>query len=315
MTDPDAPLLRIATRGSPLALAQARETARRLAEIGIGARIDTFKTTGDRITDRALLAAGGKGLFTKELDEALLSGRADIAVHSLKDVPTDLPDGLSLQAYLPREDARDVLISPHAARIEDLPTGARLGTASVRRQAQALRLRPDLQPALLRGNVQTRMRKVREGEVDATVLARAGLNRLGMADVGAPIPIDTLPPAPCQGIVAIAACDDAGARIKTALAALNDSDAQIAAEAERAFLSVLDGSCRTPIAGHCRREGDSWAMIGEYLSPDGRQAWRETASGLMLADPAAAREAGRTLARTLLKAAGGKLPVVETAAT
>ena len=313
MANPTSPLVRLATRRSPLALAQARETAMRLSKVGVQVRIDTFNTTGDRIVDRALLAAGGKGLFTKELDEALLSDRAEIAVHSLKDVPTELPDGLVLAAFLPREDPRDVLIAPNAKRIEDLPKNAKLGTASIRRQAQALRIRPDLKPAVLRGNVQTRMRKVRDGEVDATFLAKAGLNRLGRSDIGSPIPVTAMPPAPCQGIVAIAAKADAPAHVQGALAAINDADAEMAAAAERAFLAALDGSCRTPIGGHCAKDAQGrWTMLGEYLSHDGGQVWRETTDALAFEGTHDAQRAGRALALRLINAAGGRLPIDET---
>jgi hydroxymethylbilane synthase len=299
--------IRIGTRGSPLALAQANDVARRLTAQGIASELVIISTTGDQITDRRLLEAGGKGLFTKELDEALLDGRVDIVVHSLKDVPARLPDGIALLAFPEREDPRDALICRHEAdSIEGLSMGAKLGTASVRRQAQALALRPDLRPVLLRGNVQTRLSKVADGTVDATFLAAAGLNRLGLLhEAKALMPLDLMPPAPCQGIVGIAALENVSERTRAALALLNHTESAIAAHAERTFLAALDGSCRTPISGYARQVAPGhWAFLGEVLSLDGRKRWRDEAEHLAHGDCV---EAALTIAERLKSAIGGSL--------
>ena len=246
--------LRIGTRGSPLALAQAREVRARLAAaLGWSAdriTIEPIRTTGDMIRDRPLSEAGGKGLFTKEIEEALLAGAVDLAVHSAKDMPTLLPAGLMIAAVLPREDARDVFISRKAGALGDLPAGATVGTASLRRQALVKHRRRDLAVVPLRGNVETRLRKLEAGEVDATVLALAGLRRLGLAAAAtAVLAVDEFLPAVGQGVIAIEA--RAGdARVCQLLDAVNHADTAIALAAERAFLAELDGSCRTPIAGH-----------------------------------------------------------------
>ena len=249
-------LFTLGTRGSPLALAQAEETRRRLAaahgwDEGRVA-IAVIRTSGDLIQDRPLAEAGGKGLFTKEIDSALLEGRIDFAVHSAKDLPTALPDGVTLAGFLPREDPRDALISKFADTIAGLPPGARLGAASLRRRAQALRLRPDLRLELLRGNVETRLKKAESGAVDATLLAMAGLKRLGLVHrARAALDIETFLPAVGQGAIALAARFGDG-RAGEALAAIGDAETATALAAERAYLAVLDGSCRTPIAGHAR---------------------------------------------------------------
>jgi hydroxymethylbilane synthase len=268
--------IRIGTRGSPLALAQAHETRRRLAaalampEAAIA--IVTIHTSGDRITDRPLSEVGGKGLFTKEIDDALLGGAVDIAVHSAKDLPTALPDGTLIAATLPREDTRDALLSPRAARLEDLPQGAVLGTSSLRRRAMALRLRPDLRVVDFRGNVQTRIRKLEEGVADATILAMAGLNRLGLtARAAGPVEGAGWLPAVAQGTIAIACrTDDAVSRER--LAAIDDPATSVTLAAERAFLAVLDGSCRTPIGGLATLAGDRLSMRGIIVRPDGSEA-------------------------------------------
>ena len=260
-----APWMKIGTRGSPLALAQAHETRRRLALVH-GAPEEHFeivviKTSGDMIQDRPLSEVGGKGLFTKELDLAQLDGAIDIAVHSAKDLPTMLPEGLVVAGYLPREDVRDAFIGGAAKTLMDLPQGARVGSASLRRQAMIRRLRPDLQVELLRGNVQTRLRKVESGEFAATLLALAGLKRLGLADKATSIlPLDLFPPACGQGAIAHHRADGRRA-IGADLAPICDAETGYALAAERAFLNVLDGSCRTPIAGHAVVAGDRAGLL------------------------------------------------------
>lgn len=270
-------LLRIGTRGSPLALAQALETRDRLAaafpelaEVG-SVEIVTFKTEGDRILDRTLSAAGGKGLFTKEIEQALIDGDVDLAVHSMKDVPTSLPDGLAIAAYLPREDHRDAWFSPKAASLDDLPDGALVGTASLRRQAIVLMRRPDLRVVPLRGNVQTRLRKLEEGQVDATLLAVAGLNRLGLADRATGVlSEDQMLPAVAQGAIGIETRigDD---RVNAYVAALNCATTTARVTAERGVLATLDGSCRTPIAALALINGDALALKALVIRPDGQQ--------------------------------------------
>jgi hydroxymethylbilane synthase len=271
------PRLRIGSRGSPLALAQAHETRERLARAhGVdpaGFEIVIIKTSGDLIQDRALAEAGGKGLFTKEIDSAMLRGEIDIAVHSSKDLPTLLPEGIEVVGYLEREDPRDALISPRAARFEDLPRGARLGTASLRRQAIAKRLRPDLEISLLRGNVETRLKRAESGEIDATLLAYAGLKRLGLADrATAVLDVDVFVPAVGQGAIGITARSGDFAAVST-LAPILHADTGLALSAERAFLTALDGSCKTPIAGHARIADGSVKFHGMLLRPDGSKAW------------------------------------------
>jgi hydroxymethylbilane synthase len=266
-------LLRIGTRGSPLALAQAHMTQAALAA-ATGAPAERFpiviiKTSGDMIQDRALAESGGKGLFTKEIDEAQLRGEIDLSVHSGKDLPTALPDGLAEAGYLPRADVRDAFIGHRARRLDDLPQGARIGTASLRRAAQLRRARPDLRIELLRGNVETRLRKVADGECDATLLAMAGLTRLGLADRAHEIlPVERFLPAVAQGAIGLVtrAGDNATADL---VAAIVDEDTTTAVAAERRFLARLDGSCRTPIAGHARIADGRLALDGEALSPDG----------------------------------------------
>ncbi len=274
--------LRIGTRGSPLALAQARLTRAALVAQGVGEaaiEIVTIRTSGDRIQDRPLSEAGGKGLFTKEIEEALLGGAIDLAVHSAKDMPTLLPDGLMLAACLPREDVRDAFISRKAAHPRDLPHGAIVGTASLRRQAQLKRLRPDLATVVLRGNVETRLRKLDAGEVDATLLALAGLKRLGLAGAAtAVLGEDEFLPAVGQGAVTIEA-RIGDARMRALLATIDDADTSTALACERAFLGVLDGSCRTPIAGHATLRGDALHVRGMILRPDGSEAFETTRSG------------------------------------
>jgi hydroxymethylbilane synthase len=270
-----APLLRIGTRGSPLALAQAHLVRARLATAeGVDAEriaIVPIRTTGDVIKDRPLSEAGGKGLFTKEIEEALLAGAVDVAVHSAKDMPTQLPAGLTIAACLPREDARDVFISRKADTLAGLPRGAVVGTASMRRQAQVLRLRPDVQVVTFRGNVETRVAKLEAGEVDATLLALAGLKRLGLADLPtAVLEVDEFVPAVGQGIIALQTRDD-DPTTRNMVETIADQPAQTALAAERGFLAVLDGSCRSPIAGHAFVAGGEVRFHGMILRPDGSE--------------------------------------------
>lgn len=269
-------LLRIGSRGSPLALVQARQVQLRLAtacEIALDRiEIKTIRTTGDTIVDRPLADAGGKGLFVKEIEEALLSGAIDLAVHSSKDMPALLPPGLTLAAFLPREDARDAFISRKAKILRELPKGAVVGTSSPRRQALLKHLRPDLAVAPLRGNVETRLRKLDSGEFDATILAVAGLKRLGLlAAATAILDADEFLPAVGQGAIGIEIrADDIGTR--TLAAAIDDADTSIAVNAERAFLAELDGSCRSPIAGHARVQDGKVRLRGMIAKPDGSEA-------------------------------------------
>jgi hydroxymethylbilane synthase len=281
--------LRIGTRGSPLALWQAREVCARLAAAhGVAAdaiAIVPIRTSGDIIQDRPLAEAGGKGLFTKEIEQALLDRAIDLAVHSSKDMPTMLPPGLLLAACLPREDVRDAFISPKAATLRGLPPGAVVGTASLRRQAMVKRLRGDVTVVPLRGNVETRLRKLADGVVDATLLAFAGLKRLGRADAAtAVLEIEDFLPAVGQGAIGIETRAD-DARTRDLVRAIDHADTRIAVEAERAFLAVLDGSCRTPIAGHARIDGGNVAFRGMILRPDGSEAL-ETARNGLVADAA-----------------------------
>jgi hydroxymethylbilane synthase len=276
-------ILRIGTRGSPLALAQARETRDRLAAAhGLdpeAVAIEVIRTSGDMIQDRLLAEAGGKGLFTKEIEEALLAGRIDIAVHSAKDLPTVLPAGLVLGAFLKREDPRDVFISRKAKSLTDLPPGATLGTASLRRQALAKRLRPDLRIVVLRGNVETRLRKLDEGVADATLLALAGLKRLGLQDAATEIlDVAQFPPAVGQGAIALE-IRKADEKTHALLTAIGDADTAAALAAERAFLAVLDGSCRTPIAGHATLSGERIRFAGMIIKPDGSEAFEAVREG------------------------------------
>jgi hydroxymethylbilane synthase len=269
-------ILRIGTRGSPLALAQATEVKGRLSR-ALGVTEDRFevmviRTSGDRIQDRALSESGGKGLFTKEIDEAQLAGEVDIAVHSGKDLPTFLPDGLVLAGFLEREDPRDALISLKARSFADLPAGAVVGTASLRRQAMVRRIRPDLRVELLRGNVETRLRRIAEGACDATILAVAGLNRLGLAGHAAALldPMDFLPAA-AQGAIGIAV-RVGDSRIAAFADAICHAETTRAVTAERAFLTVLDGSCRTPIAAHAVVSPGGVRLKGIVLRPDGSES-------------------------------------------
>lgn len=275
--------LRIGTRGSPLALAQTHMVRALLAKAhGVAEdhfAIEIIKTTGDQIQDRPLSESGGKGLFTKELDIALIAGDIDFAVHSSKDLPTHLPAEIVIAGYLPREDVRDAWIGRNGATIETLPAGAVVGTASLRRAAQVKRRRPDLQTTLLRGNVHTRLGKVESGEVDATLLALAGLKRLGLADhATALLPVEDFPPAVGQGAIGITArAKDPDTR--AALAPILDEATALALAAERAFLAALDGSCRTPIAGHATVANGELHFHGEVLKADGSEVFTARRKG------------------------------------
>jgi hydroxymethylbilane synthase len=279
----DRSTLVIGTRGSPLALAQAHEAQDRLAALGwdkVRLPLSVIRTTGDAIQDRPLSEAGGKGLFTKELDVALFEGAIDLAVHSAKDLPTILPDGLTIAGYLPREDVRDAFISAQAKTLADLPRGASVGSASLRRQAQVKRLRPDVQVTLLRGNVNTRLGKVERREVGATLLAVAGLKRLGLAERITTIlePQEFLP-AVGQGAIAIVTREN-DEESRAAVARIRDTVTGSQLAAERAFLAVLDGSCRTPIAGHASIADGRLTLRGLVLRLDGSDSVEVTQEGL-----------------------------------
>ncbi|TBX28613.1 hydroxymethylbilane synthase [Nioella sediminis] len=271
--------LKIGTRGSPLALAQAHETRDRLAAAfdlpQEAFEIVVIKTTGDNRAlidaDKPLKELGGKGLFTKEIEEAMLAGAIDIAVHSMKDMPVLQPAGLVLDCYLPREDVRDAFVSLNCAGLADLPEGAVVGSSSLRRRAQLRARRPDLKVVEFRGNVQTRMKKLGDGVADATFLAMAGLRRLGMADVAkAPIAVEDMLPAVAQGAIGIERRGD-DSRAADMLAAIHDRETGQRLAAERAFLGGLDGSCETPIAGLAELNGSTLRLRGEILRPDGSE--------------------------------------------
>jgi hydroxymethylbilane synthase len=291
----------IGTRGSPLALVQAGEVRDRLAKAhGVAPErlaIKIIRTSGDAIQDRPLYEAGGKGLFTKEIEDALLAGAIDIAVHSAKDVPTFLPDALWLSAWLPREDPRDVFVSPKAASLQALAAGSAIGTSSPRRRALVARLRPDLKLVNLRGNVDTRLRKIQEGQADATILALAGLKRLGLQDKATAIfdPHEFLP-AVGQGAITLES-RRGDERINAFVAAIDDKDTGAALAAERGFLALLDGSCRTPIAAHCKVDGERIAFRGMIISPDGREAHETSRNGARNDAAALGADAAKELRR------------------
>ena len=293
-------ILRLGTRGSKLALVQANMVRDALIAKGAACEIVILKTSGDRIQDRSLADAGGKGLFVKELEDALLKEDVDLAVHSMKDVPTDLPPGLALSAFLEREDPSEAFLSHKAKSLAELPKGARVGTSSVRRHAQVLRHRPDLEIVLLRGNVDTRLGKLDAGEMDAIYLALAGLKRLGLQDRATQVlnPREWLPSL-AQGVIGIEIREtDTHAREVTGQ--LNHKQTEIAVICERAFQAALDGSCRTPIAGLATVGGDTLTFSGEVLAPDGSDAATThftTALGPnpRASAPKAGREAGLAL--------------------
>lgn len=293
--------LRIGSRGSQLALWQANHVASLLREKGHTVEIEVIKTTGDKITDVALAKVGTKGMFTKEIEEALAAKRVDLAVHSLKDVPTDLAQEFELAAIMKREDPRDALISVKFSALEELPLGAKVGTSSLRRQCQLKAMRPDLEIFPLRGNVDTRLRKLESGEYDAIILAAAGVKRLGLDQyVRSRISADVMCPAVGQGALAIETRRD-DAHTRALLAFLNDADTRVAIECERALLGSLGGGCQVPIGAYAeKREGRVFlrAIVGR---PDGSLVLREQAEG------DSAVKLGREVAQTLLWRGGDKI--------
>lgn len=307
MPSPASPL-KIGTRGSPLALAQAHETRDRLSKAfdlpPEAFEIVVIHTTGDNQrlidADQPLKTLGGKGLFTREIEQAMLQGGIDIAVHSMKDMPVLQPEGLVLDCYLPREDVRDAFVSLTAATMADLPKGAELGSSSLRRRAQLLHRFPHLKVVEFRGNVQTRMKKLQNGVADATFLAMAGLNRLGMADVArSAIDPDEMLPAVAQGAIGIERrLDDTNAA--GLLEAIHDGPTAQRLSAERAFLAALDGSCETPIAGLAELDGGSLRLRGEVLRPDGSEVIADDRTCPM-EDGA---DLGRAMAKDMLAQAG-----------
>lgn len=295
---PDLPdTVTLGTRGSPLAMLQTEEVRDKLiaAHPGLTVNIVEIVVVGDQIQDRALAEVGGKGLFTKELDRAILDGRCDAGVHSMKDVETWLADGIDLTCILEREDVRDAFLSPVADSLDALPAGAKLGTSSLRRKAQILAKRPDLDVVLFRGNVQTRLRKLDEGVAQATLLAMAGLNRLGMAHVAtAPLSPEDLLPAVAQGAVGVTVAsgrDD----LKALFAPLDHPESALRVTAERAFLDVLDGSCHTPIAGLCDVDGEALRFRGLVAREDGTRLLTVERRGKASEAEALARDAAQEL--------------------
>ena len=285
MQSSTTPFARIGTRGSPLALAQARLVRRLLAQThGVpedDIAIEVISTGGDRsqASNASLIEIGGKGLFTKEIDEAMLAGRVDIGVHSSKDVATRLPEGIDLVAFLEREDVRDAFISVKVQSLDHLAERARFGTSSIRRAAQVLRQRPDLEIVPFRGNVGTRLQKLFDGVADATLLAMAGLNRLGEGHrATALLDPDIFMPAPAQGAIGIAV-RSGDRRMADLVAPLDHAPTRIAITAERAMLAVLDGSCRTPVGALSRLDGTTLTLKGQILSLDGRTAFDSAATG------------------------------------
>ncbi len=292
-------VLRIGTRGSPLAMAQARETRDRLVTAhGLPEEafsIEMISTGGDRIQGRPLAEVGGKGLFTKEIEEALLDGRIDIAVHSAKDMPTQLPDDLALTCFLKREDVRDAYIGRIGKTLAALPEGAMVGSSSLRRQALIRRKRPDLRVGMFRGNVQTRLRKLEDGVADATLLANAGLRRLGIEAVATELlTVDEFPPAPGQGAICVEQ-RIGDERVDSLIGTINHIPTQTALECERAFLAALDGSCRTPIAGLARIDGDHLRFEGLILTPDGRTSYTVAIEGQAADAARLGRNAGESV--------------------
>ena len=301
---PPASSLKIGTRGSPLALAQAHETRTRLMNFWNlpeeAFEIVVIQTSGDKIQDRPLRLVGGKGLFVREIEDKLLDGSIDIAVHSMKDMPTVQPNGLTLETYLPREDVRDAFVSDNSTSIMDLPEGARVGTSSLRRRAQLLHVRSDLEVVEFRGNVQTRLKKLADGVASCTFLAMAGLNRLNMANIATmAIETDSMLPAVAQGAVGIE-CRVGDKVALEFLEPLHDLETGQRLSAERAFLAELDGSCQTPIAGLAVISGSELFLQGEVLRPDGS----EKLVGERHGSNADAAEMGRDLARDLRSQAG-----------
>lgn len=297
--------IRIATRKSPLALWQAEHVKAALLARTPGLAVSLVErvTRGDKILDQSLSKVGGKDLFVKEIEDALLTQEAEIAVHSLKDVPTALPAGLSIAASPPREDPRDALVSPHGYRLETLPKGAKVGTSSLRRAAQLLIARPDLQILPIRGNVQTRLERTRREGMDATVLAYAGLLRLGLGElVSEVLPVEVSLPAIGQGILAVEARDD-DAATRAHTGPLDDPAARAAAIAERAFLRKLEGGCQVPIAGHATIAGGRLSLVGLVSELDGSRSFRGARSGTV----AEAEAIGLGLAEELLSQGAGQI--------
>ncbi len=291
------PVLRLGTRGSPLALIQANQVRDALmaAHAGLAVEIVTIRTTGDKVQDRPLSEIGGKGLFTREIEDGLLGGALDIAVHSAKDMLPVLPDGLMLAAFREREDPRDALVSPgHIARIADLPRGATVATVALRRKALLLHMRPDLKTVPIRGNVDTRLRKLDEGVAQALLLARAGLNRLGRGDVGVPVPIEDILPAVGQGAICVE-CRSADDATRTLLQAINHVETETCVRAEFAMQAVLEGSCRTPIAGYAvLTDGGIW-LRALVARPDGSEVIAAERRGTVADARALGEDAGREL--------------------
>ena len=296
-------MLVIASRGSPLALWQARWVQEQLAALGYDSRIEIIKTTGDKITGVPLNQVGGKGLFTKEIEEALLEGSADLAVHSLKDLPTELPAGLTLAAVPLREDPRDAIVGMPGMRLADLPEGAKIGTSSLRRAAQLRMLRPDLRIEPVRGNLNTRLRKLDQGHYDAIMLAAAGLNRLGFEDrIAEIVSADIVCPAVGQGALAIETTIATG-RQSALWEKLDDPPSRIAVTGERALLAALGGGCQVPIGALGTVAGGTLHLRGIVVSPDGVRLVRDTLEGPV----AEAAEIGRRLGEALLAAGGDSI--------
>ncbi len=297
-------LLRVGTRGSKLALAQTGWVIEQIQKRFPGIEVETviIKTKGDKILDVPLAKIGGKGLFVKEIEEALLREDIDLAVHSLKDVPSELPEGLEIAVVPPREDPRDVLIGLESKKLEDLPQGARVGTSSLRRQAQLKRLRPDLQILPLRGNVDTRLRKLFEGQYDAILLAEAGLRRLGLAVERTPLPPEVMLPAVGQGILALEIRSEDKLTRET-IAFLHHEETALCARAERAFLRRLEGGCQVPLAAHAVLRDGELFLEGFLADPEGQRFYREKLQGR----PEEAEALGIKLAETLLEMGGREI--------
>ena len=300
---PSSPL-RIGTRGSPLALAQAYETRKRLTN-ALNISEDSFEivvisTSGDRILDRPLKEVGGKGLFTKEIEQDMLDGKIDIAVHSMKDMPVEQPDGLTLGCYLPREDVRDAFVSSRYKNVNELPSGSKVGTSSLRRKAQLKFSRPDLEVVEFRGNVQTRLKKLKDGVATCTFLAMAGLNRLGLEEVAqSTMNPNEMLPAIAQGAIGIEWREE-DEQISDILKKIHHKETGQRLNTERAFLAELDGSCQTPIAGLAIIEGSSLKFTGQVLRTDGSESISETAFGDIEDGP----RLGREMAQKILSQAG-----------
>ena len=300
---PSSPL-RIGTRGSPLALAQAYETRKRLTN-ALNISEDSFEivvisTSGDRILDRPLKEVGGKGLFTKEIEQDMLDGKIDIAVHSMEDMPVEQPDGLTLGCYLPREDVRDAFVSSRYKNVNELPSGSKVGTSSLRRKAQLKFSRPDLEVVEFRGNVQTRLKKLKDGVATCTFLAMAGLNRLGLEEVAqSTMNPNEMLPAIAQGAIGIEWREE-DRQISDILKKIHHEETGQRLNTERAFLAELDGSCQTPIAGLAIIEGSSLKFTGQVLRTDGSESISETAFGDIEDGP----RLGREMAQKILSQAG-----------